>query len=436
MPGIYAVDRITSKRTEYSESSPAKIRDNISSILNRPAAINDASSDLIKNIIDALNSKSGIIARSITEDTGKAISASRKEIAAALKVLRDHVKVKATDRADGSRIAFRSGVAIIYPDVWCPVLSLVERLVPALHTRKLLVVSPDSRAFTAVKMLLDEIDPLTALKAGLVVSLFADQTKTVSIMQRKRISDLLFSGSMEELAKLKHRCDCCSIRAESGEGFSIMVAEDSKLDECAISIADIFLDFSRSPFRRPATVLVEASVEEYLENRLIEEISKHNTGDPFSDSTSVGFVQNPENTSTAAAILLSGKNRTHDILHWDGFHDNVFHPALVKDASASSRLRGFNDLPILKMRNMASIQDGFDQVVQSGNLMFASIWSSDPYLEELVSQALPVSSIYFNLVPSVLPVEWKNPLVNENVVQGPSALIKSMLSQKTLLRRK
>ena len=66
-------------------------------------------------------------------------------------------------------------------------------------------------------MLLDEIDPLTALKAGLVVSLFADQTKTMSVMQRKRLSDLLFSGSMEELAKLKHRCDCCSIRAESGE---------------------------------------------------------------------------------------------------------------------------------------------------------------------------------------------------------------------------
>ena len=157
---------------------------------------------------------------------------------------------------------------------------------------------------------------------------------------------------------------------------------------------------------------------------------------PFELSTSVGFVQSPENASTAAAILLSGKNRTHDILHWDGFQDNVFHPALVKDASASSRLRGFNDLPILKMRSMASIQDGFDQVVQSGNLMFASIWSSDPYLEKLASQALPVSSIYFNLVPSVLPVEWKNPLVNENVVQGPSALIKSMLSQKTLLRRK
>ena len=436
MSGIYAVDRITSKRTEYSESSPAKIRDNISSILNRSAAINDASSDLVKNIIDVLNSNGGIIARSITGDTGKGISASRKEIAAALKILRDNIKVKVVDSAGGSRIAFRSGVSIIYPDMWCPVLSLVERLVPALHTRKLLVVSPDSRAFTAVKMLLDEIDPLTALRAGLVVSLFAAPTKTSSIMQRKRISDLLFSGSMEELSKLKQHCDYCSIRAESGEGFSIMVTEDSKLDECATSIADIFLDFSRSPFRRPATVLVEASVEEYLENRLIEEISKHNTGDPLSESTSVGFVQNSENASKAAAILLSGKNRTHDVLHWDGFQDKVFHPALVRDASASSMLRGFNGLPILKIRSMASIQDGFDQVVQSGNLMFASIWSSDPYLEELASQALQVCSIYFNLVPSVLPFKWKNPLVNENVVQGPSALTKSMLSQKTLLRRK
>ena len=417
--------------------------DNITSVLSRTSSINDESSDLIENIIDVLHSNSRIIAGLITEDTGKGISASKKEIAAALEILRDNIKVRAEAIAaynkeiDGSsRMAFRSGISIIYPDVWCPVLSLIERLVPALHTRKLVVVSPDSRAFTAVKMLFDEIDPLTALKGGLVVSLFTSQTKTMSLMHREKISDLLFSGTIEDLSKLRHHSDYYSTRAEAGEGFSIMVTEDSKLDECAISIADIFLDFSRSPFRRPATVLVEASVEEYLENRLIEEISKHNTGDSLSESTSVGFVQDSENASKAAAILLSGKNRTHDMLHWDGFQDNVFHPALVRDASASSRLRGFNDLPILKIRSMASIQDGFDQVVQSGNLMFASIWSSDPYLEELASQALQVSCIYFNLVPSVLPFKWKNPLVNENVVQGPSALIKSMLSQKTLLRRK
>ena len=49
-----------------------------------------------------------------------------------------------------------------------------------------------------------------------------------------------------------------------------------------------------------------------LNEKLVEEISNHNTGDPFSESTSVGFVQSPENASTATAILLSGKNRTHD----------------------------------------------------------------------------------------------------------------------------
>ncbi|MGC8515479.1 MAG: aldehyde dehydrogenase family protein [Thermoplasmata archaeon] len=442
MSRIYAVDRITSKRTEYSESSPAKIRDDISSILDRTAPINDDSSDLIKNIIDVLHSNSAIIAGLITEDTGKGVSASKKEIAAALEILRDNINVKTEafaaynkDKNGSSRIAFRSGISIIYPDMWCPVLSLIERLVPALHTRKLVVVSPDSRAFTAVKMLFDEIDPLTALKGGLVVSLFADQTKTMSLMHRERVSDLLFSGSIEDLSRIRHHCDFCSIRAEAGEGFPIVVTEDSNLDDCAISIADIFLDFSRSPFRRPAVVVVEASAEEYLENRLVEEITKHNTGDPLSESTSVGFAQNPERASTAAALLLSGKNRTHDILHWDGYREKVFHPALVREASGSSKLKGFNELPLLKMRSMASIQDGFIQVVQSGNLMFASIWSSDPYLEELANQTLPVSSIYFNLVPWLLPVEWKNPMVNEGVVQGPDALIKSMFSQKTLLHR-
>jgi acyl-CoA reductase-like NAD-dependent aldehyde dehydrogenase len=443
LSGIQAVDRVTLKRREYSESSPAKIRTSISSILNRHASLDEGSSELIRSIFDVLHSNREIIANAITEDTGKGISASRREIASALEILKDNTEVKPEeltyynkDQDGTSSITFIRGICLVFPDRWCPVLSLVERLVPALHTRKLSVVSPDSRAFTAVKILLDQVDPLIASRGGLVVSMFATPTKTMTLLEREGISDVLFSGSNEDLSRLRHHCNYSSFRAESGEGFSIIVTEDSKLDECATSISDIFLDFSRSPFRRPATVIAETSAEEYLENRLAEEISKHSAGDPLSDMVSVGVIQDPESANKYSTLLSSGKNKTHDILHWDGFQENVFHPALVRELPGTGRLKGFNELPLLKIRTMASIQEGFDLVAQSGNLMFASMWSSDPYLEDLAGHALQVSCMYFNVAPLALPNEWKNPIVNENVVQGPRALIKSMLGQKTLLHGK
>lgn len=443
MSGIQAVDRVTLKRREYSESSPAKIRSNISSILNRTASFGQETPELIKNISDVLQANRENIAKAITEDTGKGISASRKEITSALNILADNTEVNLDEPPNHNkdqdcihRIQFRNGTGLIYPDRWCPVLSFIERLVPSLHTRKLSIVSPDSRSFSAVKMLLDEVDPMLAFRGGLVESLFASLTKTMILLERERISDILFSGSNEDLSRLRHHCNYSSFRAETGEGFSVMVAEDSKLDECATSIADIFLDFSRPPFRRPATVIVEASAEEYLKNRLIEEISKHSTGDPFSDNVSVGVVQHPESASKLSALLLSGKNKTHDILHWDGYQDNIFHPALVKVPSETNKLKGFNELPLLKMHSMASIQEGFDIVLRSGNLMFSSFWSSDPYMEDLASRALLASCIYFDAVPWKLPIEWNNSIINENVVQGPTALIKSMMSQKSILHGK
>ncbi len=438
MSVIHAVNRISLERREYNESRPATVRSNISSVLDRPSAVTGELDELIKNIVETIHSNLDKLAMAVTEDTGKPISASRKEIAASSGTLLSYSNKSLeewpyTGEEPKNQFPMRQGVSVVFPDIWCPILSLIERIVPGIVSRKLTLVSLDSRAFTSAKILLDEIDPDVALGCGLVGALFKNHTKTLGVLKNEIVSDILFSGPVDGLASLGIHGSYPSVRAEFGEGFSVIVTADAKLDECAVSIANLFLDYSRSPFRRPANVFVEGPVQEYLENRLIEEISKHHAGDPFSDEVSVGIVSDPEAAGVIGSLLVSGRNRTFDLPYWNGFEKNVFHPALIREQPDSPALNGFKDLPLLKIRTISSIKKGFDSVAQNGNLMFTSIWSSDPYMEDMARDTLHVSSIYFNAVPASLPAEWRNPLVNENVVQGPEALARSMLTRKTIL---
>ncbi|MCL4451474.1 MAG: aldehyde dehydrogenase family protein [Candidatus Thermoplasmatota archaeon] len=438
MSGINAINRISLERREYDETGPAKIRSNISSVLDRSSAVSGGPDELIKNIIDTIHSNPDNIAKAVTEDTGKPISASNKEVAASLCVLASYANKRFEDwlytgEERKNQVPMRQGISVVFPDVWCPVLSLIERIVPSILSRKLTVVSLDNRAFTAAKMLLDQLDPDIALGSGLVTTLLKDRGRTLRVLKKETISDILFSGSVDGLSSLGIHGSYPSVRAEFGEGFSVMVTADAKLDECAVSIADLFLDYSRSPFRRPANVFVEEPVQEYFENRLIEEISKHHAGDPFSDEASIGVVSDPEVAGVIGSLLISGRNRTLDLPYWNGFEKNIFYPALIREQPDSPTLNGFKDLPILKVSTMSSIKKGFDSIVRSGNLMFTSIWSSDPYMEDMARDTLHVSSLYFNALPGSLPAEWRNPLVNENLVQGPEALARSMLTRKTIL---
>ncbi|EQD43595.1 Aldehyde Dehydrogenase, partial [mine drainage metagenome] len=157
------------------------------------------------------------------------------------------------------------------------------------------------------------------------------------------------------------------------------------------------------PFRRPATILVESGCEEYLKNRLIEEIGKFEVGDPLSRKSAVGVVQDPGRAREVAAAIISQKKKTLDVLSWGGFQKNVFYPALIGGVLDPKATGGFSNLPVLRLQVIQSIENAFDQVMQSSNLMFSSVWSADKYLEELARDSLQVSSIFLNTLPLTLP---------------------------------
>ena len=239
--------------------------------------------DILKEIMGILEINKHSIADGIRTDTGKSERAALVEISRSISAIQSAIGGSDRGRIEAGHVGFgkmqflsgsmRTGGTVIVPDMSVPVLSLIEKLVPSIITRKqTLVFLTDAPSIALNHLFGNYFKNIPDFPAFLV------RDPGIRLMRwylsRYHPFNILFSGSTDSLQKIQRFSGTVPFSAESQSGYSVFASQGSDLDRLAETLAVVFQDRSLAKFLRPADIIVLADNAEYLRNRIITELEK------------------------------------------------------------------------------------------------------------------------------------------------------------------
>ena len=383
--------------------------------------------DILKEIISILQINKQSIANCIRTDTGKSERAALNEISRSISAIQSAVDSVVHETIGTGHVGFgkmqflsgsmRIGSSVIIPDMSVPVLSLIEKLVPSIMTRKqALVFLTDTTSITLNRLFGDFFINIRGFPAYLVRD---PEIRSMRwYISRYHPLNILFSGSTDLFQKIQRLSGTVPFSAESQFGYSVFASQGSDLDRLAETLAVVFQDRSLAKFLRPADIIVLADNAEYLRNRIITELEK--TVEPW-------VVYNQPQAETFASFLTKRKMSEIDIHFWKGYESGIFSPALISPVSKQSdSLSTEIDLPVLSMHEVKSLEDALALQAKSQNRMYSSVWTSDADLIQHEISSVKTSLLTVNGFPTGTEESITNLAVNSLPVRWVRSLTQFM----------
>ena len=386
-----------------------------------------AITDILKEIMGILEINKHSIADGIRADTGKSERAALLEISRSISAIQSAIDGADRGRIEAGHVGFgkmqflsgsmRTGGTVIVPDMSVPVLSLIEKLVPSIITRKqTLVFLTDAPSIALNHLFGNYFKNIPDFPAFLV------RDPGIRLMRwylsRYHPLNILFSGSTDSFQKIQRFSGTIPFSAESRSGYSVFASQGSDLDRLAETLAVVFQDRSLAKFLRPADIIVLADNAEYLRNRIITELEK--TVEPW-------VAHNQQQAEAFASFLTKGRMSEIDIHFWKGYESGVFSPALISPVSKQSdSLSTEIDLPVLSMHEVKSLEDALALQAKSQNRMYSSVWTSDADLIQHEISSVKTSLLTVNGFPTGTEESITNLAVNSLPVRWVRSLTQFM----------
>lgn len=416
------------------QTSDASIRE----FLSLPSNDLEARSNYIPEFRKLIQDRSGELAASISEATGKAIKWSRAEIKASLDILTkfEHVPDLAFEEAPSPGFARMTismpsnGASIIFTDTSLPVYSLISKLLPSILTRKSSIVFPDNRSRKTINILAEMLGS-SALKNAVYFAFRNERELTSPVLHYPFPVDILSSGTVD-MARLTGKHLTSMFSAEFGSGYSIHLLPGSDLDVCAEEVVQAMVSLHLPHHFRPGEITLFAEDEEYFRNRLVTEFEKLKVGDPFSEETDVGIPFDVDESISVAKLILSGRGKKYDVPFWTGPLAEAFGPCLITgivgDVAPDIQTA---DLPVLRVRTVNSSEEALELWKQSGNLITGSIWSRDESVLPYIIKRTEFSVVYLNSLLKNVPGVYSNPSAGSTTTGNAISLFRTMATRRT-----
>ncbi|KAM0717172.1 hypothetical protein Q7P37_007024 [Cladosporium fusiforme] len=393
----------------------------------------DERKKIVKKAIELVSQREDELAREITEQMGRPIAYTGKEVSTA--VARGEYLLKICDKAfedtpgepeQGFKRYVKKvplgPVLIIVP--WnYPYLTFVNSLLPALLSGNSVIVKPSPQTPLVVEAMQKAF-----IDAGLDKDVFqvfhcGDFSKVEKLVQAPEISLVCFTGSVAGgLAVQKAaagRVDC-KVGLELGGKDPAYVRPDVDLAWAAGEIVDGAVFNSGQSCCSLERIYVHESVHDDFVKAVQKELSGYKLGDPFDKSTNVGPV-----ISKAAAkriqehvdeaIKKGAKNATPENATFsnppkDG---NYFVPTVLTNVThdmAVMREETFG--PVIPVMSVASDEEAVEKMNDSQFGLTASIWTKDSAKGDELADKVEAGTVFVNRcdypAPDLAWVGWKD----------------------------
>ncbi|TKA82488.1 hypothetical protein B0A55_02184 [Friedmanniomyces simplex] len=387
---------------------------------------------IVKKALQLLNDRQDELARELTEQMGRPIAYTAKEITTAvargeymLKISSDALADTPGEPQEGFKRYIRKvplGPVLVLFAWNYPYLILVNSLIPALLAGNSVILKPSPQTPTVVERV-----QKIFIEAGLeedVIQYFhcGDFAKIEKMVQAPEVQLVCFTGSVAGgLAVQKAaagRVDC-RVGLELGGKDPAYVRPDVDLEWAAEEIVDGAVFNSGQSCCSLERVYVHESVHDGFVKAAQKVLSGYKLGDPSDKSTNIGPVISKAAAERIQAhiddaVKKGAKNATPENSTFTSppKEGNYIPPTLlthVNHTMAAMREETFG--PVVPIQSVASDSEAIALMNDSHFGLTASIWTKDVAKGEALSQEVDAGTVFVNRAdypsPDLAWVGWK-----------------------------
>ncbi|EMC91699.1 hypothetical protein BAUCODRAFT_301674 [Baudoinia panamericana UAMH 10762] len=387
---------------------------------------------IVRKALQLLNHRQDELARELTEQMGRPIAYTAKEITTA--VMRGEYMLKISDQAladtpgeaqEGFNRYIRKtplGVVLILFAWNYPYLILVNSLIPALLAGNTVILKPSPQTPTIV----EQVQKIF-IEAGLdrdVIQYFhcGDFSAIEKVVQARQVQLVCFTGSVAGgLAVQKAAAGRveCRVGLELGGKDPAYVRSDVDLSWVAEEIVDGAVFNSGQSCCSIERVYVHESVHNDFVKAVQKVLSGYRLGDPNDKNTHIGPViskaaaqriqQHIDDAVSKGAINATPENSTFSAPPEDG---NYIPPTLLTHVNHSMTvMRDETFGPVIPVQSVSSDAEAIELMNDSHFGLTASIWSKDVAKGEVLIQEVEAGTVFVNRCdypsPDLAWVGWK-----------------------------
>ncbi|CAN9107607.1 hypothetical protein CUC08_Gglean003329 [Alternaria sp. MG1] len=389
--------------------------------------------DIVKKALKLLNDRQDVLGKEITEQMGRPIAYTAKEVTTAvmrgeylLKISEDTLKDTPGEAEKGFKRYIKKvplgPVLILFP--WnYPYLTLINSLVPALLAGNSVILKPSPQTPTSAEQI-QQIFKEAGLPDG-VLQIFhsGSITQIEAIARSPKIQLVCFTGSVANgLAVQQAANDRVPLRVglELGGKDPAYVRSDVDVKWAAEELVDGAVFNSGQSCCSVERVYVDEKIHDEFVSALQDVLSGYRLGDPFDKSTHVGPVVSKRSAETIQAHIKDAlekgaKNATPDNATFknppaDG---NYVAPTLLTDVTHDMTVMTEETFgPVIPVMKVKGDAEAVKLMNDSQFGLTASIWTKDVNKGHELADDVEAGTVFVNRcdypAPDLAWVGWKD----------------------------
>ncbi|SMR58215.1 unnamed protein product [Zymoseptoria tritici ST99CH_1E4] len=388
---------------------------------------------IVKKALQLLNDKQDVLAKELTEQMGRPIAYTAKEVTTAvargeylLKISEEALADTPGEAEKGFKRYIRKtpvGPTLVLFAWNYPYLILANSLIPALLAGNSVILKPSPQTPTIVEQVRDIF-----IEAGLdkdVIQYFhcGDFSKIPALIQAPEIQLVCFTGSVEGGLAVQqaaaNRVDC-RVGLELGGKDPAYVRPDVDLAWAADEIVDGSIFNSGQSCCSLERVYVHADVHDAFVSEVQKVLAKYKLGDPFNPSTQIGPVISKAAAQRIkkhidSAVSSGATNATPENASFSNppSGGNYIAPTLLTNVTQSMLvMREETFGPVIPIVKVSSDEEAVKLMSDNEFGLTASIWSKDVERAHELAQDVEAGTVFVNRcdypAPDLAWIGWKN----------------------------
>lgn len=371
-------------------------------------------SEVLNQIASALHLRAEEFARMITQENGKPIQASRKEVGRAVAVLswaaeeakRVTGEMLSLDLLKGAegRIGFYrrfpiGPVSAITPFNF-PLNLIVHKLAPAIAAGNPILIKPASQT-SMTALLLAELIAQSSLIPGAVSVLPCETAVAQKLVTDERIRMLTFTGSAQVGWQLKQRAGKKKVALELGGNAGVIVHQDASFDWAVERCVYGAFLYSGQTCISVQRIYVHQSLYQKFLDSLVERAKQLKSGDPMKEETDLGPLISREAAERVEAWVNEAKSKGAKILCGGRREGSFYQPTILVNTTPEMRINCEEVFgPVVSVQSYGDFQEALHLLNQSRYGLQAGIFTYDLRLIHLAYLLLEVGGIMINEIPT------------------------------------
>ncbi|TGZ79258.1 ALDH-like protein [Ascodesmis nigricans] len=387
--------------------------------------------EIVQKVLKALSERQNELGREVTEQMGRPITYTPKEVATAVK--RGEYLLKVSDEAlkdtpgepeEGFKRWIRKepvGTVLVVFAWNYPYIILVNSLIPAILAGNTLLLKPSPQTPTVAERFL-EMFTEAGLPENVIQVIHAGNFDTVkALVKRPEVNAVSFTGSVAGGIAIQNAAKdrVIPVALELGGNDPAYVRDDVDVAWAAAEIVDGAVFNSGQSCCSIERVYVHESIYDTFLKEVVKVLEGYKLGDPFDEKTHLGPVVSVQSAKNIAVHLNDAKEKGAKVLTPDVFASGVamgpafVRPELLADCTHQMRVMKEETFgPLIPVMKVGSDEEAIGLMNDSNLGLTASIWTKDTEKAEQLLERVEAGTVFVNRcdypAPDLAWTGWKD----------------------------